>query len=71
MPTYDYRCQDCGSEFQAFHGIADPAPDCGACGGETERAWVRAPAFHGADARGREAAVNSLPQCGAGCRCCP
>ncbi|MCK5276764.1 MAG: zinc ribbon domain-containing protein, partial [Alphaproteobacteria bacterium] len=29
MPTYDYKCQDCGGEFQDFHAIADPAPECG------------------------------------------
>lgn len=71
MPTYDYKCQDCGGEFQDFHAIADPAPECGDCGGEAERSWVSPPAFHGADAKGREAAIGSLPQCGAGCRCCP
>lgn len=71
MPTYDYRCQDCDTEFQAFHGMTEPAPECGDCGGEVERAWITAPAFHGAGAVGRSAAANSLPQCGAGCRCCP
>lgn len=71
MPTYDYRCLDCGTEYQAFHGIADPVPSCNNCGGDPQRIWVIAPAFHAAAARGREAAMRSLPNCGPGCRCCP
>ena len=71
MPTYDYRCQDCHDEFEAFHTMSDPSPNCGACGGETARILRRAPVFHGVMARGREAAASSLPQCGKGCRCCP
>ena len=33
MPTYDYRCQACGHEFEEFHPISQPAlrkcPKCG------------------------------------------
>lgn len=25
MPTYDYRCQACGHEFEDFHSISQPA----------------------------------------------
>jgi len=33
MPTYDYQCQDCGHEMEAFHSMkADPLTDCPACG---------------------------------------
>ncbi len=32
MPTYDYVCDDCGHEFEAFESIkADPQTDCPAC----------------------------------------
>lgn len=33
MPTYDYRCEDCGHIFEAFHGIKDdPLSTCPECG---------------------------------------
>ena len=34
MPTYGYRCTDCGHTFEVFQKITDPAvsacPECGA-----------------------------------------
>lgn len=70
MPTYDYRCRQCGGIFEVFHGMHETNPDCQNCGGELDR-MPNAPSIHGMKARGREAAAKSLPQCGAGCRCCP
>jgi len=33
MPTYDYLCDQCGHEFEAFESItAEPQRDCPACG---------------------------------------
>lgn len=33
MPTYDYVCDACGHEFEAFESIkADPQTDCPSCG---------------------------------------
>lgn len=33
MPTYDYKCSDCGIEFEKFQSINSPkltkCPDCG------------------------------------------
>jgi len=38
MPTYDYVCQDCGHEFEAFQSItAKPLTECPSCGGEIKR----------------------------------
>jgi len=38
MPTYDYVCDDCGHEFEAFESIkADPQRTCPTCGRETLR----------------------------------
>lgn len=38
MPTYDYLCQDCGHEFEAFQSItAEPLTECPKCGGEVKR----------------------------------
>ena len=33
MPTYDYRCDDCGHTFDAFQTMSeDPLKDCPKCG---------------------------------------
>lgn len=33
MPTYDYRCDDCGHTFETFQSMKDdPLRDCPACG---------------------------------------
>jgi len=32
MPTYDYRCQECGSVFEKFHGMNEtPTVVCPSC----------------------------------------
>jgi len=38
MPTYDYRCPSCGTEFEKFQKMSDPpvAP-CPSCGADAER----------------------------------
>jgi putative FmdB family regulatory protein len=38
MPTYEYRCPQCGTDFEKFQKMSDPpvAP-CPACGAEGER----------------------------------
>ncbi len=38
MPIYEYRCQNCGSEFEEWQKITDPATtQCSACGGMASR----------------------------------
>ncbi|MHB1460397.1 MAG: FmdB family zinc ribbon protein [Armatimonadota bacterium] len=38
MPTYGYRCQDCGYEFEEFQSItADSLTVCPKCQGEIKR----------------------------------
>jgi putative FmdB family regulatory protein len=33
MPTYDYKCPDCGHEFEAFQSMsASPLKECPECG---------------------------------------
>ncbi len=35
MPIYQYRCRDCGREFEHFQrGASEPAPRCPQCEGE-------------------------------------
>lgn len=79
MPTYDYRCCECGTPFEASHAMNEHAPDCPSCGGRAEKAILVAPAMHGHMARGRELAMRSLLTSrskagpnghGPGCSCC-
>lgn len=38
MPTYDYRCVQCGHAFEAFQSIKDePLCECPKCKGELKR----------------------------------
>ncbi len=38
MPTYDYRCQKCGHQFEVFQKITDdPIDTCPECNGKAER----------------------------------
>jgi putative FmdB family regulatory protein len=76
MPTYDYRCPNCQTEFQAYHAMTASAPTCPECGALPQRLILAAPAVHGHMARGREAAVRTFEKQetraghGPGCPCC-
>lgn len=38
MPTYDYRCTECGYQFEKFHKMTDePVSICPECQGHVER----------------------------------
>ena len=38
MPTYDYKCKDCGATFELFQKMTDePISKCIKCGGEVKR----------------------------------
>ncbi len=38
MPTYQYRCQECGLDFDKFQSIKEPPIDrCPSCGGKAKR----------------------------------
>ena len=38
MPTYDYRCRECGRDFEVFQRMSDrPGASCPACGAAAER----------------------------------
>lgn len=32
MPIYEYRCPECGAEFEKMQKVDDPAPECPECG---------------------------------------
>ncbi len=38
MPTYDYRCRECGRDFEVFQSMSDkPGASCPGCGNAAER----------------------------------
>lgn len=38
MPTYEYKCLDCGIRFDRFQSITeDPIQECPECSGQTKR----------------------------------
>ena len=38
MPTYEYRCDDCGHQFEAFQKITDdPIGTCPQCEGHVQK----------------------------------
>jgi putative FmdB family regulatory protein len=38
MPTYEYKCQDCGHKFEKFQSMKDkPVAKCPTCGGKVLR----------------------------------
>ena len=38
MPTYDYKCSDCGHVFELFQSMSDdPIDTCPVCKGKVER----------------------------------
>ena len=38
MPTYEYRCKECGHIFEKLHGMSEePEVECSRCGEEAER----------------------------------
>ena len=44
MPTYEYRCNACGHEFEQFQSItADPIKVCPKCGKKNKKsmAWLQ------------------------------
>ena len=46
MPIYEYRCSDCGHEFEVTQKItADPLTECIACGGKVKK-LISSSSFH-------------------------
>jgi putative FmdB family regulatory protein len=40
MPTYDYRCRDCGHEFEIYQSFSDDAlTECPQCGGSLRKVF--------------------------------
>ncbi len=38
MPTYEYKCENCGHVFEEFQSMSDdPLDECPKCGGKVQR----------------------------------
>ncbi len=37
MPTYDYKCPECGKRFEDYLPMSDPETECPVCGAKAER----------------------------------
>ncbi len=47
MPIYEYRCEDCGQEFELFQKITAPAGGtCPSCGSTNVRRLISLSNFH-------------------------
>lgn len=47
MPTYEYQCQACGHQLEAFQRITEPAlKDCPACSKPSLQRLISGGAFH-------------------------
>ncbi|HME81286.1 MAG TPA: FmdB family zinc ribbon protein [Candidatus Eremiobacteraceae bacterium] len=73
MPTYDYRCKQCGTTHEIAHGFNDPRPTtCPACGGQLARVFhpvgvvFKGSGFHKTDYAGtgakKDAAEPAAPK---------
>lgn len=41
MPTYEYRCKDCGQDLEAQQAFTDdPLTECPACGGQLKKRFA-------------------------------
>lgn len=45
MPLYEYRCGECGKEFEAYKRLSDGNADetCPACGGRSRKLGISLP----------------------------
>ena len=66
MPTYDYRCADCGHEFEAHQSFTDdPLTECPSCGGAVKKRFsavgiaFKGSGFYKNDARGSSGSSGS------------
>ena len=47
MPIYEYRCPDCGEQFEEWQKMSDPpVTECSECGKGNVKKLLSAPAFH-------------------------
>ena len=64
MPTYDYRCVECGTTYEVFHKVREVEEDvvCTSCGSMKHQRLISAP-------RVSMGSAPDAPPCGDG-SCC-
>jgi putative FmdB family regulatory protein len=69
MPTYEYRCQDCGSTVEVVQSFKDePLTVCGVCGGRLRRVFhpvgivLKGSGFYSTDNRSSKKPVPAKPK---------
>ena len=75
VPTYEYKCQKCGHDFEEFQNMSDkPLSACPQCGGKVQRLMgtgaaviFKGSGFYATD-YGRQ--VQPSPRCGRNSTCC-
>jgi putative FmdB family regulatory protein len=73
MPTYEYKCKNCGYTFEKFQGMKDkPIEKCPKCEGRVQRliSGVAAVIVKGTDLYRNDYAKNNAPACGRDRPCC-
>ena len=66
MPTYEYRCKDCGEHLEVVQAFTDdPLTECPACGGQLRKVFgnigitFKGSGFYKTDSRTRRTAAKS------------
>lgn len=73
MPTYEYRCNNCGHQFEVFHAMtADPVGTCPQCNGPVTRLIGGGSAiiFKGSGFHATDYGRTTSPACGRDAPCC-
>jgi putative FmdB family regulatory protein len=73
MPTYEYRCQDCGWTFDRFQSMSDrPLKKCPKCNGSLQRLISGGGGiiFKGSSTNAIDYAAGNMPACGRERPCC-
>lgn len=64
MPIYEYRCTDCGHQFEVTHGVGETVERCEKCGGPVRKVFssvgiiFKGSGFHVTDYRKTPAPVD-------------
>jgi len=73
MPTYEYKCEDCGHTFERFQTItAKPLGRCPECAGKVRRliSGGGGVILKGSDSSATDYARGNSPACGRDQPCC-
>ncbi|MBN2018665.1 MAG: hypothetical protein JW749_00395 [Sedimentisphaerales bacterium] len=73
MPTYQYKCQNCGYVFDRFQSMsARPLKECPQCNGKVQRliSGGAGVIFKGSGFYAVEHSSQNSPACGRGQTCC-